>query len=826
MIEGTILNYKDNNGQIKGDDGKTYTFNRRAIKQGSVDDSTPGRRTRFQPDGDRAHDVTLLDTVVELAKPTPKPATPSLVAPKPADATTPASPMSLSRSAISSPRPASGGSYRFLNPYNFVRYLEKERPKEHLLGDCAPPPHDRYVGLMGVITCRVQNVTPLFVSDSHDIEPDEEHPGHKSYQFFRLPDEHGDLKPALPAASLRGMLRAVFEAATNSCFGVFERDEEKGKVDRLEHRVSSDPGLVPARVLDVDATGAKLELFDCTTMAPPVPCTDKPATVRSGMVSAYKPVVLKKLRGGHDIPFSSYGVVTPVFEDGERVAALVETTRVKHRTNHFQWFPVVKMASQAHYGSLVAGPGHRKVFGYVHKTGPNIENKHDERLFFRWDDTDPIPQTTYSPKTLTVDIKVVGEYDRILRKYRDRHSEEVNQLQAAGWPVSATTLPFPSVFVRKDRQLRKHDLVYYFKDSRGTEHICPISMPRIPYQHPREALLPKYIHPCKSYNALCPACRTFGWVHEDAATLPPATKVAYASRVRVTHGTLRKSAGTFDDPDGDGIRLAILSSPKPTATAFYLLPKSGKPGEATYDDKQNTRLRGRKFYRHHGQWEELSADQQQEHRRAGNKPDKQNRTVKGVLNPGAEFEFEVHFENLQPIELGALLWTIQLEQGMHHRLGFAKPLGFGSMTVLKCSLQIVRSESRYKSLISSGSEEEAPTASILLYVDRFKDALQLLYGAKDNSFEMLPNIADLRALLSKPKIAATLHVHYPRHERRASVDGENFKWFVGNRKRLEDSKRAQDRRRLPLGSDPEWLSVAAEDREGLKLMNEEGYEVQ
>lgn len=821
MIEGTILTYKDNSGQIKGDDGKTYAFNRRALGGGNVAQATPGRRVRFQPEGERAREVMLLAQAVPVEVQKPKPAAPQQVAPQiPQECVTATATGSSSRPGSI---PTTSGLHRFLNPYNFVRYLDRPRPKGDVLGDCAPPPHDRYTGLTGKITCQVTSTTPLFVSDAHNVEPDEDHSGHRTYRFFRLLNEQNVLEPALPASSLRGMLRSVFEAVTNSCFSVFGKDEELEKKDRLEHRVNRDPGLTPARVLNIDQYGATLELFDCTTMSPPVRCTDQPTTVKSGMVSAYTPVVLKRQRGGSDIPFSRYGIVTPSFHDGERVAALVTTTRVIHRSRRFQWFPVVQMVPVARHATLVVGTGQQKVFGFVHRTGPNIENKHDERLFFRWDDQAPAPQTTYSPKKLHVDNETVEEYNRILKKYWERHSVEVEELQAAGWPTTATTLPHPSVFVREDRKLRQGDLVYYFKDNWGIEHVAPISMPRVPYHHPREKLLPKHLHRCTSMDALCPACRSFGWVHENSAQMPAETKVAYAGRIRITHGVLKKSTGTLDEPDGNGISLAILSSPKPTATAFYLLTPNGRPGEADYD-QEKAKLRGRKFYRHHGQWEELSREQQSEHRRAGDKLDKQNRTVKGVLNPGAEFEFDVHFENLQPVELGALLWTIQLEPGMHHRLGFGKPLGFGSLQI-KITLRISPMHTRYMSFAQPDSPLDDPKRIVDEYVSQFKKVAESIYAGKNERFDILPNVMDLRVLLSNPKMTGPIRVHYPRHERTASAEGENFKWFVGNRKRLDDSRRLLDKRRLPVGSEPQWLAVASEDDTGLELIDENGNHV-
>src|SRR5690554_7603085 len=80
--------------------------------------------------------------------------------------------------------------YRFLNPYNFVRCLDvpenkecKEAPKTKILGRCAPPPHDRFVGLTGRIACELEAKTPIFISDSEFVEGAE----HKSY---RRSEEH------------------------------------------------------------------------------------------------------------------------------------------------------------------------------------------------------------------------------------------------------------------------------------------------------------------------------------------------------------------------------------------------------------------------------------------------------------------------------------------------------------------------------------------------------------------------------------------------------------------------------------------------------------
>lgn len=714
------------------------------------------------------------------------------------------------------------GEYRFLNPYNFVRYLNKERPKNHVLGNCPPPPHDRYTGLTGTITCELEAVSPLFIADAKDVTPNFKTDGHNAYRFFKIVGEKGEKQPALPAASLRGMVRSVFEAVTNSCFGVFEQDEERGQKSRLEYRDTTiSPELIPARVVNLQSKSATLELLDCASMGTPPRHHARPSMVKSGAIKEYDPKVLLPAKDGRPArAFRPVGKIPGGVTDGDRVAALVNIQPIMHRSNRFQWFSVEQIAPATGHATLYAGASQKKVFGYLHLTGPNIENKHDERLFFRWDDVNPTPRTGYKPEDVQIDGIVIDEYNRSLARYWERHRESAEQL--AGQSPSATNLPFPSSFVKKDRELRQGDLVYYYEASDGSQHIYPVAIPRREYRFPREALLPKHVCRCKNLQTLCPACRTFGWVHEEADD-DRTQQIAYAGRVRFSLGTLKNETTIqYVEADPDGIALAILGTPKPTTTLFYLLQGNGKPasGSTNYNDRNN-RLRGRKFYRHWGEWDTLPARQQREYRRADNERDKQNRTLFEVLAPGARFTFQVKFENLQPGELGALLWSLQLEDGMFHRLGFAKPLGFGSVKICVTEVAIQSMATRYDSLLYSNAradqltkdEPQTPPTSVKDWICVFVAQMEEVYCKKGESFGNLTSIADLKALLSAPK--APLPIHYPRQGEDASADGENFKWFMGNKRRVQLEARNQ----LPA---PQTLSFAIDDCVGFTLMDEKG----
>jgi len=679
--------------------------------------------------------------------------------------------------------------YRFLNPYNFVRYIGQPRPQNHVLGNCPPPTHDRYVGLTGRITCNVEAITPLFISDSHAVSEDA---GHKTYRFFQV-----DGQPALPASSLRGMFRSIFEAVTNSCFVAFQED----KPYPLEHREPRAPDMIPARVVELGKNGARLELLDCTVNAPGS-ISGRPTVVRVGAVlQSYPPRVLNQKTGQtfntHQsrLPQNAY--------DGMRVAALVTRTPVTHRSNRYRAFQAKQVVLANQHQSLTEDAQFVKVFGWLHLTGPNIENKHDERLFFRWDDEETeSPQISQIPTRYLCEcsLAVVAEYNHHLAEYWERLQKDIEGLGNRRWPNSTQGVPHPSVFVEKGRQLRTSDLVYVQRDAQGKATMLrPVSMPRIRYAHSRQSLLPEYLKRCQDYRRLCPACRVFGWVWDS----PPkdADRVAYAGRVRLSHGILTHNAGELPETT-----LAILSTPKPTTTSFYLLNSEDQPDAAANYDTDGARLRGRKFYRHHG--EMLS---EHEYRRAGDNKDdqnEQNRTVKGALKPGATFTFTLDFENLAPPELGALLYALELEDEMVHRLGYAKPLGFGSVKVTVESVQTIDWEARLQSVESNTGWQTIDGAQ---HKREFLTTMQAFYGDKFGEV-----LADLRALLGT---SPELPIHYPRPTRRFDPNHPQFEWFVGNKRRVERRSRGD----LP---EPEALRLAKDDTVGLPLIDKNGNEVQ
>ncbi len=796
MIEGTIR--KD--GKIIGNDGKTYKISqatRRTIGSASL---TPGRQVCFDENGGWATNVQFLETPKEeipavQSKPAPLPSTPKLPSLMPSLSVNSALPFSLNQQTTPDfSNPASLGatathsrsfveSYRFLNPYNFVRFLEKPRPSGQVLGNCPPPPHDRYVGLTGYITCQLTNITPLFISDSHAINGKAGE--HRTFRFFRDPEG----KIALPGTSLRGMLRSVFEAATNSCFGVFGGE-------RLSEHINVQEALtlVPGRI-EATENGWILHLLTGTTplqVGNPPARGDKqyaawmhrywPMQPSKTLVRQSPPPLNQKTRDFRERTRKGTEVNLQNLRHGQACYALLRPR--EHPHPNIKFWDVVEVSNNAEQLNRKCQRAERVAFGWICLTNQNIEIKHSERFFFRADDNN------HGPQSIPLTEEVLRVYEDLIKDYQDRHAKEVEKRQRLQQPLGKPVSPQDAglsrfIYEESERKVRGGELVYAMLEGSIEEpcvrFIVPVLIPRVAYKSSIADLISKdqyaHVRHCTNENGnnlLCPACRVFGWVHQDAKKMNIDERVAYAGRVRISDATLTGTGVAKTMPE---LTLAILSTPKPTKAQFYLLDHAGRPDINVDYNTHGARIRGRKFYRHHGN-QPSRHDNGFEYERAVDTDhdgkDDQNRTVRGVLEPDAVFTFTVNFENLAPEELGALLWSLELEEGMHHRLGYAKSLGFGSLRIKITELQLLQPEHRYDSLSKSGWQDVIAKKEI--WKKQFKDQIVAMY-TRNGVFEDLPNIQDLKTLTSQPDL---VHIHYPRKQPDPDPEGKNFEWFRDN----------------------------------------------
>ena len=194
--------------------------------------------------------------------------------------------------------------------------------------------------------------------------------------------------------------------------------------------------------------------------------------------------------------------------------------------------------------------------------------------------------------------------------------------------------------------------------------------------------LPSLFRPCMDNQRLCPACRMFGLVSGNEASLLGKVGIDDALCEEA-----RPHAAVFTP---------ILGGPKPRHTVWYT-DLEGRPA-------------GRKYYFHHTQIQTENALRK-------TKGDVViNEHIK-PLDQGTVFTFRVHFSNMADDELALLVYALALEPAMRHKLGFAKPAGFGSVRVMVQSLRRQKMADRYRGV---GPEQLSGDA-----LDRLVDELKV-----------------------------------------------------------------------------------------------------
>lgn len=632
--------------------------------------------------------------------------------------------------------PARQNAPRFHNPYNFVPTPPRARVGGPL-GDGKPSGHHRYhpERWTGRIRVKMTTATPLLIADAARAHTDDS-------QHETLPlrlDPSGN--PRLAATAVKGMLRSAYEAITNSRFESFD-DGYVGY--RLDTRGT--PGeMVPARVCN---GGTKLELLK----GDPGPDNDAlPAAT-----------VTKDLAKG--------------FEHGQRVSASLSLWKRSGRGNFSIWnADALAAEGTALPSNPPAHPPHKsrsytvspraliKVDGYIYRTGkppttPGLRRvrKYDERLFFS--------KAPPSRIDLTDDLKAT--WRRVVTEYSENSSR--------GKKKPARTPHCPS----RQETLKDGDLVYVRMVDDAPLSLHPVLVSRGVFPSRPIDLLPDSLRPATSLKQLSPADRVFGWVSGSGGG-------SYKGHLRVTGVTWKEGEVRKFDPS---LPLEILSTPKPQQTRFYAAKDDqGTPHAigtsretAGYKRGNGLRgdngLRGRKFYLHQPRdldyWEQLPPDR--EYVRLNRERTGQNKSVTAWVNPNAVFTFDLQVSNLSDVELGALLWLLQLPEEHYLRLGLGKPLGFGSVR-----LEIEESDLRLGSDWRQRFElaESTGGRDLRACVKCFKSAVSKAYGS-GNNVEQVSFIAAFLAAAQGPNDG--LPLHYPRTDPDRTQAGPSYEWFVHN----------------------------------------------
>lgn len=205
----------------------------------------------------------------------------------------------------------------------------------------------------------------------------------------------------------------------------------------------------------------------------------------------------------------------------------------------------------------------------------------------------------------------------------------------------------------------------------------------------------------------------FGWIRrEDKENqLPEGIEKQRAGRVFISEAKYKadKNGIWYKGNQDNTVTPQILASPKPTTFQHYLVqPKETKAEKKNlkhYASKpvEETVIRGHKLYWHKG------SDPTFEHPNPDNASDTQTTKIKPI-NKDVTFEFTIDFENLSDVELGALMWVLDIAQDDNYRLklGMGKPLGMGAVKI-EPKLYLSDRTKRYTKLFESNNWETAET---------------------------------------------------------------------------------------------------------------------
>ncbi len=202
----------------------------------------------------------------------------------------------------------------------------------------------------------------------------------------------------------------------------------------------------------------------------------------------------------------------------------------------------------------------------------------------------------------------------------------------------------------------------------------------------------------------------------------------FAGRVFFEGAKFSKSES--HDPLNSPTYLKTLSNPKPTTFQHYIVQKEivpkylesrnintngnfqGLEGLKDYNSTDIS-IRGNKFYWHKENIN-FSADVEDIEKHLN------QLTKAACIDKGTTFTGRIRFENLSDVELGALLFALDLPSGCCHKIGMGKPLGLGSIHISP-TLHLSNRYNRYTKLDNEWSNYLPESKETDKNIEHFKN---------------------------------------------------------------------------------------------------------
>ena len=608
---------------------------------------------------------------------------------------------------------------QFVNPYNFVPLTECDPKREPL----AQSPQ----GFTGVLRCRLTVKTPLALPDHEGIPNDNTH---HEYPFFKIGG-----KPLIPGSELRGMIRSIYEAITNSCLSTLDTKPLTGRVKKPKL-----PGLLKR-------SGSMIELYTAKTyvlntispygQAQPFNITAVPDSTNPRLYKdMYLQVEQEQKRNGDSVWFKIGGYYPK--GNSEIICDL--------------------KANDPH------DPAYEEGFLLLAEKGlfTNRSHRHFSHVFVKLDKVCDLPEAA------------INNLNSVLEYYRD---EKVNNaLRSMKKGTQDEHTGYLNYHIPRNGQY----MPVFFDIVDSYIYLSPSQIGREVYYNTLSAIAEQQNHhePCNG-NELCPACRLFGTVGNSRAV---------GSRVRFGDAVPQ---GEYDLAN-HFVTLKELAGPKISATEFYTYrPNHARTWnydyitmtqQATTRLQQTIRLRGRKFYLHPPQLRLSENDYKSE--------DRNERNCSVQLLKRGSFVFDVYVDHLTEQELKKLVWCLSPNDGTgkkyYHKLGFGKPLGLGSIEIELCSIEQRKAEWQGEGdLVYSTApvyDEQHPFSFLT------SDELNEEFSAENGANDYPQTLKSLLKILDKDCIDQSASIAYPIAQRGHGLNSAaSHQWFSGNKQLLMDA---------------------------------------
>ena len=591
-------------------------------------------------------------------------------------------------------------------PYNFVS-LKDEKDVVYK--------GERKLGTnTGKLVCKLVNKTPLFIMG----ESEQDNKGHTKERFYR---EKGIL--IVPASSLKGAIRNVIDVMTNSVIRNVENE-------KLEQRIGA---------------GKFESVFGIIEYLP--------ENGKNGVIVEAEKIRVKtkdKIEvGNKKFKFEDRGQEFSrkySYKDG-----LIERVKLKDSIYNLKKTEIEVTKGAKVIEKLIKNSKEYKsylssdksgVLGVLWFSSPIFGKIHEKLL---------IPKK--NGRKFEFSKEEYEDFKYIIKQRAERIKN--------GKDINSSTFYY-------DKNLEKGDpLLFQVKDGKMAEHLAFSEIPRLRYKFSPLDLVSEEFRPGDSLKNLSFSERLFGTTGDTTKKDEEKKDELVALSGRVFFEDAKNYKPEMID-NGNPVTLKAFGEPHPTLTTFYL-----DNIEKNYNENKGVSIRGRKFYWHH---KEKIGKLFSEYRKSVEMPKDKNGQNKFAYNSSLElmdinneFEFNVNFENLTDEELGVLIYAIELEDGLLHKVGKGKAFGFGS-----CKIEIkeflLENKDKYKDFLIEPFEKESKKED---YINKAKE--------KRYFDENRKNIKELKAILSKTNDLDFSESPFPEDINKKG-ETNSLNWFVNNKK--------------------------------------------